>query len=78
MRTDSFGTLSGDDFRRQAIVDWWTELSRSGDAGCSSWEVLDSIQDHVTAALALGPSGLNEAEHFTAEAILRVSGQIEI
>jgi len=78
MCTDSFGTLSGDRLlRRQAVIEWWTELSRSGDAGCTSWEVLDSIQHLVTDALALGPPGLDEAESLTAKAVLMVAGQIE-
>jgi len=64
--------------RRQAIVDWWTELSRSGDAGCTSWEVLDSIQAHVTEALALGPPTIHKAERMTARAVLLWSGQIEL
>jgi hypothetical protein len=77
MAKDSIGTPPDYEARRQAMVDWWVELSRSGDAGCASWEVLDSIQAHVTEALALGPPGIDKAEHFTARALLLWSGQIE-
>ena len=63
--------------RRQALVEWWREISRSGDAGCTSWEVLDEIQAQVTEALALGPPAFDQAEHLTAKAMLLWSGQIE-
>lgn len=72
----SFGTPPGYEDRRQAVIGWWMELSRSGDAGCSSWEVLDPIQNQVTEALAAGPPGLQMAEHHTARALLLWSGQV--
>jgi hypothetical protein len=77
MAHDSFGRPPDYPTRRQAVVDWWSELSRSGDAGCGSWEVLDSIQAQVTEALALGPPGIDQAEHLTARAMLMCGGQIE-
>jgi hypothetical protein len=64
--------------RRQDLYDWWGSLSQSGDAGCSSWEVLDGVQAQVTDALSLGPPGIGLAEHLTARALLMVSGQIDI
>ena len=75
MASDSFGTLPDCEIRRQAIVDWWTELSMSGDAGCTSWGVLDAIQAQVTAALTLSPPDIDKAEHLTARAMLLWSGQ---
>ena len=39
---------------RESIVDFWRELSMSGDAGCTSWEVLEPLQDRVTECFALG------------------------
>ena len=77
MASDSRSAPPGSEIRHQAIVEWWTEVSRSGDAGCTSWEVLDSIQAQVTAALALGPPSIDRAEHLTARAIMLWSGQIE-
>jgi hypothetical protein len=78
MSQNFFGKPPDYEVRRQALVDWWTDLSRSGDAGCMSWEVLDEIQAQVTAALALGPPGIDQAEHFTARAALLLCGQINV
>lgn len=75
---DSCGTPPDHTGRRQMVVDWWMDLSMSGDGGSISWEVLDAIQAEVTSALALGPPGLAQAEHLTAKAMLLVSGLIKL
>ena len=63
--------------RRQLIVDWWMGLERSGDAGATTWEVLDVLRDQVTYALMKGAASLVEAESLTAQAMLLVAGLAE-
>ena len=66
-----------DNERRQRIVDWWLDLSRGGDAGAATWEVLESIQDRVTASICGSPPDIRSAESLTALAFALVSGQEE-
>src|SRR2546423_168825 len=60
--------------RQQCIIFWWQELSRGGDAGATTWEVLEPIQDRVTASLYASPPDLRTAESLTALAVALVSG----
>jgi len=60
--------------RRQVIVDWWVALEMSGDAGETTWEVLDPLRDIVTACLALDPPDIGRAESATAHALCLVGG----
>ncbi len=57
---------------RESIVDFWRELSMSGDAGCTTWEVLEPLQDRVTECLALGR--LPQAANLTGKALCLISG----
>lgn len=66
---------SSDHLRRQALVEWWTQLEMGGDCGMTTWGVLDPIRDRVTACLALGPPRLDEAEHWTARALRLITGE---
>ena len=71
------GPLDGSSFdqpRRQALVDWWTQLELSGDCGRTTWEVLDPIRDRVTACLGLSPPQIDMAEHLTALALWLITG----
>jgi hypothetical protein len=71
----AFSTKQRD--RRQRIIDWWTALEMSGDAGATDWEVLDDLRDCVTQYLGFDPLGLDEAERATAKAMILVSGLME-
>lgn len=64
--------------RRQALVDWWTQLEMGGDCGSTCWEVLDPIRDAVTACLALGPPAIDKAEHLTARALRLITGEDKV
>jgi hypothetical protein len=61
--------------RRQALVDWWTQLEMGGDCGSTCWEVLDPIRDAVTGCLVLGPPSIDKAEHLTARALRLIAGE---
>ena len=63
--------------RRQLIIDWWIERERSGDAGATTWEVLDVLRNRVTYYLMGGAKSLNKAESLTAQAMLLVAGLTE-
>ena len=63
--------------RRQALVDWWQEVSRSGDAGATTWEVLDRLRDRVTECLYMCPPDLCLAESFTAQALFLMEPSCE-
>lgn len=60
--------------RRQLIINWWTDLMESGDAGETTWEVLERIQDGVTECLMQSPPDYAKAESLTAKAALLVGG----
>ncbi len=60
--------------RQQHIVDWWIALQMSGDAGPTTWEVLDPLAAEVTACLILSIPNLDEAERLTAQALLLMQG----
>lgn len=60
---------------RQSIIDFWRDLSASGDAGCASWDVLEPLQDRVTECLACGR--LREAADNTAKALCLIQGLTE-
>jgi len=62
--------------RVQALKEFWTELSMSGDAGCTTWDVLDSLRDRVTMCLMLNSPDVLLAEGLTAEAMMRITGQV--
>jgi hypothetical protein len=53
----------------------WRELSMSGDAGATSWDVLDGIQAQVTEHLSFDPPNISIAESLTAKAFLLREGQ---
>ncbi len=58
--------------RREQIVRWWMDLELSGDAGGTTWEVLDPIRDRVTECLS--NDNISHAESLTAKALLLVAG----
>lgn len=60
--------------RRQLVIQFWTDLEMSGDAGGTTWEVLDGLRDRVTACLAVRPPGIEHAERLTAQAMLLLQG----
>ena len=60
---------------QEAIIDFWRELSMSGDAGCTTWEVLEPLQDRVTECLACGR--LRQATEYTAKALCLIAGLAE-
>lgn len=60
--------------RRALIIQWWMDLERAGDAGATTWEVLDPMRDSVTEALQTGH--IRHAESITARAMLLVDGTI--
>ena len=62
---------------RQAVVNWWRNLELEGNAGETTWEVLDSIRDRVTECLMRSPPDLAMAASLTAEAALLVGGRNE-
>lgn len=62
------------DQRIQRVVDWWMALEMSGDAGASSWEVLTSLGNEVTACLCQDPPDVARAESITARAMLAIEG----
>lgn len=59
----------------QNICEFWLELSMDGDAGETSWRVLDGIQNRVTQALMNGD--LEIARSLTAQAELEITGLTE-
>jgi len=61
--------------RIEDLKRFWTELEMSGDAGCTTWDVLDLLKDRVTMLLMLDPPDVLSAESKTAEAMLRIVGQ---
>jgi hypothetical protein len=61
--------------RMEALKCFWTELGMSGDAGCTTWDVLDPFRDRVTMYLMRDPPDVLTAESLTAEAMLRITGQ---
>jgi hypothetical protein len=58
--------------RREDLIRWWQEISRSGDAGATTWEVLDRLRDRVTECLYMCPPDLCLAESFTAQALFLI------
>ena len=66
----------GVDDRVQAMKEFWTDLEMSGDSGCTTWDVLDPIKHKVTRCLMQNPPDLRHAESLTAEAMLRLNGQL--
>jgi len=62
--------------RQALIIQWWVELERAGDAGATTWEVLDPLRDSVTEALQ--GQDIRSAESLTARAMLLVDGTITI
>ncbi len=60
--------------RYHLIVEWWTEIERSGDSGRTTWEVLDRLRDRVTALLESRPRRLDEAEQTIADALWQITG----
>jgi hypothetical protein len=63
-----------DSIRRQQVVDVWIELNMSGDAGATTWEVLDNLSNKVTECLHAEPLLLSKAESLTAKALLLRNG----
>ena len=63
--------------RVEDLQRFWTELGMSGDAGCTTWDVLDSLGNRVTMLLMLDPPDVLSAESATAEAMFRIVGQID-
>jgi hypothetical protein len=61
--------------RIENLKRFWTDLSMSGDAGCTTWDVLDLLRDRVTEYLMRDPPDLLRAESLTADALLRITGQ---
>ena len=60
--------------RIEALKRFWIDLEMSGDAGCTTWDVLDSLGNRVTMALMHDPPDVLSAESATAEAMLKISG----
>jgi hypothetical protein len=54
--------------RMRSIIDFWTALYQDGDAGATTWEVLDRLRDRVTTALHARPPDIRLAESLTARA----------
>lgn len=75
---DPCDVSSFDRLRREALVEWWTQLERDGDCGSTTWEVLDPIRDRVTACLGFSPPQLDRAEHLTALALRLITGDEQI
>lgn len=67
--------LAGMPGRIESLNWFWTELSMSGDAGCTTWDVLDWFRDRVTMCLMRDPPDILTAESLTAEAMLNITGQ---
>jgi len=62
---------------RQTVIDFWHKLELEGNAGETTWEVLDLIRDQVTECLMHSPPDLAKAASLTAEAALLVGGRNE-
>jgi hypothetical protein len=45
------------------------DVEMNGDAGATTWEVLDRIRDEVTECLISKPARIDEAESLTANAL---------
>jgi len=78
---DHFNDLSsGDppdrDHRLQQVIDFWNGLSCHGDAGETTWEVLEDLQTQVSDCLSREPVDLERAESLTAYAALLMSGRM--
>lgn len=54
--------------RMKSLIDFWTALYEDGDAGATTWEVLDRLRDKVTSALHARPPDISRAESLTARA----------
>ena len=59
----------------EAIKAFWASLEEGGDAGCTTWEVLDPIRDKVTECLAQSPPDIARASRLTALAIALTEGE---
>ena len=62
--------------RVQQVIDFWNGLSCCGDAGETTWGVLEELQAQVSDCLSQDPVDLNRAECLTAYAALLMSGQL--
>ena len=58
--------------RRYRIIRWWMDLEMCGDAGGTTWEVLDPLRDRVTEYLSF--DNIPMADSLTAKALLLVQG----
>ena len=56
--------------RRRLIIEFWQALDDDGDAGATTWEVLDRLRDKVTTALLRRPPDICLAESLTAKAAI--------
>jgi len=67
-----------DSFERlQNVIDFWNELmNRREYSGETTWGVLEGLYDRVCGCLGSRPIRLKEAERLTAEAALRITGNL--
>ncbi len=61
--------------RIRRVIDFWNELSCGGDAGETTWGVLEDLQAQVSDCLSREPADVIRAESLTAYAALLMSGQ---
>jgi hypothetical protein len=73
----SSGLSDEEMLRRELLQEWWSQIRIADDPGATTWEVLGSIERHVTDCLIANPPRLAEAESWTAQALLRIAGQID-
>jgi len=62
--------------RLQDLVHFWGEVWGSGDFGATTREVLEELERQTTDAMYGETPDIMSAEAFTAEAALRIAGQI--
>ena len=66
--------LTWSERRSRLIFEFWTALDNDGDAGATTWEVLDRLRDRVTTALRRRPPNISLADSLTAKAALLIAG----
>jgi hypothetical protein len=64
--------------RIDLVIDFWNGLRVSNDPGSTNWEVLEDLERQVTDCLYSSLVELNKAERLTAQAMLLMTGELEI
>jgi len=60
--------------RLRLLAEWWSALRTTGDAGATTWEVLEELEQKVTDCITIDPPDLGRAESLTAQAMHLIAG----